>query len=336
MRNALPTTGLIAHTKALEAAQRTLGVVAALQPALGRRASQVVIAERGRLWPQPDEGGSRCAERTSNPPFERPHGWGDAGPPKADQKAGDERTRVSDRFRTRRRRDTTLPGLKCYPPPMKAATRNRLILGVVLAVAGAILAYNMFFALTPPRHADHDHAIAKLDAGGFLWVEATDGKRRNLVGVPDKVLVLHWFDPLNVESQRADRRPPDSPPASPRTRWSISSSSPRRRRGKASRPPRREPEFRRISSTSTPTARPEISAGCAGSRRPWSTIPRGSWLTRRGGRSTGRRLHGGADQPGQRRRRRDPLKFCRAEPTVLPGRISNEDCFPSHGEPQRS
>jgi len=33
----------------------------------------------------------------------------------------------------------------------------------------------MFFALTPPRHADHDHAIAKLDAGGFLWVEATDG-----------------------------------------------------------------------------------------------------------------------------------------------------------------
>jgi hypothetical protein len=81
---------------------------------------------------------------------------------------------------------------------MKAATRNRLILGVVLAIAGAILAYNMFFALTPPRHADHDHAIAKLDAGGFLWVEAADGKRRNLVGVPEKVLVLHWFDPLSV------------------------------------------------------------------------------------------------------------------------------------------
>ncbi len=81
---------------------------------------------------------------------------------------------------------------------MNAATRNRMILGAVLAVAGAILAYNMFFALTPPRHADHDHAIAKLDAGGFLWVEAADGKRRNLVGVPDKVLVLHWFDPLSV------------------------------------------------------------------------------------------------------------------------------------------
>jgi len=81
---------------------------------------------------------------------------------------------------------------------MNAATRNRLILGVVLAVAGAILAYNMFFALTPPRHADHDHAIAKLDAGGFLWVEAAGGVRRNLVGRPDKVLVLHWFDPLAV------------------------------------------------------------------------------------------------------------------------------------------
>ena len=86
----------------------------------------------------------------------------------------------------------------CYPPRMNAATRNRLILGVVLAVAGAVLAYNMFFALTPPRHADHDHAIAKLDAGGFLWVEAAGGVRRNLVGRPDKVLVLHWFDPQAV------------------------------------------------------------------------------------------------------------------------------------------
>lgn len=73
-----------------------------------------------------------------------------------------------------------------------------MILGVVLAVAGSILAYNMFFALTPPRHADHDHAIAKLDAGGFLWVEAAGGVRRNLVGVPEKVLILHWFDPRNV------------------------------------------------------------------------------------------------------------------------------------------
>ena len=82
---------------------------------------------------------------------------------------------------------------------MNAATRNRLVLGAALLIAGGILAYNMFFALTPPRHADHDHAIAKLDAGGFLWVEAAGGDRRNLVGVPEKVLVLHWFDPLSVD-----------------------------------------------------------------------------------------------------------------------------------------
>jgi len=86
-----------------------------------------------------------------------------------------------------------------YPLPMNAATRNRLILGAALVVAGGFLAYNMFFALTPPRHADHDHAIAKLDAGGFLWIEATDGNRRNLVGVPEKVLVLHFFDPTAVD-----------------------------------------------------------------------------------------------------------------------------------------
>jgi hypothetical protein len=78
---------------------------------------------------------------------------------------------------------------------METKTRNRLILGAALIIAGAVVAYNMFFSLTPPRHADHDHAIAKLDAGGFLWIEAADGTRRNLVGVPEKVLILHWFNP---------------------------------------------------------------------------------------------------------------------------------------------
>lgn len=82
---------------------------------------------------------------------------------------------------------------------MNVTTRNRLILGVALVAVGAVIAYNMFYALTPPRHADHDHAIAKLDAGGFLWIEGTDGTRRNLVGVPGKVLVLHFFDPTRVD-----------------------------------------------------------------------------------------------------------------------------------------
>ena len=78
----------------------------------------------------------------------------------------------------------------------QGAWRLTMALGLV---AGGFLAYNMFFALTPPRHADHDHAIAKLDAGGFLWIEATDGNRRNLVGIPEKVLVLHFFDPTSVD-----------------------------------------------------------------------------------------------------------------------------------------
>ena len=82
---------------------------------------------------------------------------------------------------------------------MNAKTRNRLILGVALGAVGAVVAYTMYFSLTPPRHADHDHAIARLNAGGFLWIEAADGSRRNLVGIPGKVLVLHWFDPLRAD-----------------------------------------------------------------------------------------------------------------------------------------
>ena len=85
---------------------------------------------------------------------------------------------------------------------METKTRNRLILGAALVIAGAVVAYNMFYSLTPPRHADHDHAIAKLDAGGFLWIEAANGVRRNLVGAPGKVLVLHWFDPFAVDLSR--------------------------------------------------------------------------------------------------------------------------------------
>ena len=87
------------------------------------------------------------------------------------------------------------PGI-CYPPPvMKVEHRNRLIIGVLFILAGGFIAYQMFYSLTPPRHADHDHAMATIDAGGFLWLDAHGGGRRNLVGKPGKVLVLHWFDP---------------------------------------------------------------------------------------------------------------------------------------------
>ncbi len=91
---------------------------------------------------------------------------------------------------------------------MTATIRNRLIIGAALVIAGAVIGTQMFFAMTPPRHADHDHAIAKLDAGGFLWIEGSDGVRRNLVGKPGRVLVLHWFDPTAVdlsEQRRAAR-----------------------------------------------------------------------------------------------------------------------------------
>jgi len=78
---------------------------------------------------------------------------------------------------------------------MTPAVRNRLIIGAAIVAAAAFLAIQMYYSQTPARHADHDHAIAKIDAGGFLWVESVGGKRRNLVGRPEKVLVLHWFDP---------------------------------------------------------------------------------------------------------------------------------------------
>lgn len=52
----------------------------------------------------------------------------------------------------------------------------------------------MYDSQTPARHAEHDHAIAKMDACGFQWVENADGKRRELVAKPGRVLVLHWFD----------------------------------------------------------------------------------------------------------------------------------------------
>ncbi len=91
---------------------------------------------------------------------------------------------------------------------MSPAARNRLIIGAAVVVAAAIIAVEMFYSTTPPRHADHDHAIATLDAGGFLRVVAPDGSRRNLVGRPEKVLVLHWFDPTasdHSEQARAAR-----------------------------------------------------------------------------------------------------------------------------------
>jgi hypothetical protein len=84
---------------------------------------------------------------------------------------------------------------------MTPTTRNRLLIGAVLILAGGFIATQMYFSLTPPIHADHDHAIASLDAGGFLWIRSIDGDRRNLVGRPGHVLVLHWFDPTASDTE---------------------------------------------------------------------------------------------------------------------------------------
>jgi hypothetical protein len=74
-------------------------------------------------------------------------------------------------------------------------SKRRLVLAVVLV--GAFAAFSLAFrsALVPATHADHDHGILNLDAGGHLDVETRDGKGRNLVGAPGKVLVVHFVDP---------------------------------------------------------------------------------------------------------------------------------------------
>lgn len=74
-------------------------------------------------------------------------------------------------------------------------SRRRLVLAVVFvgAFAGFFFAYRS--ALVPATHADHDHGILNLDAGGHLDVETRDGKGRNLVGAPGKVLVVQFIDP---------------------------------------------------------------------------------------------------------------------------------------------
>ncbi len=62
---------------------------------------------------------------------------------------------------------------------------------VLLAVAGG---WTYFHSLVPAVHEDHDHALENIAGGGFLRVERIEGGSRNLVGKPNKVLILHWFE----------------------------------------------------------------------------------------------------------------------------------------------
>ena len=75
-------------------------------------------------------------------------------------------------------------------------SKRRLVLAVVLFAAFAGFFFAFRSALVPATHADHDHGILNLDAGGYLEVETRDGRGRNLVGAPGKVLVVHFVDPI--------------------------------------------------------------------------------------------------------------------------------------------
>ena len=71
-------------------------------------------------------------------------------------------------------------------------SKRRTVLAVVLVAAFL----GFFFAfLVPATHADHDHGLLSIDAGGHLDVETRDGRGRNLVGAPGHVLVVHFADP---------------------------------------------------------------------------------------------------------------------------------------------
>lgn len=82
-------------------------------------------------------------------------------------------------------------------------SRKQIVIFLVVAAAVAFAGMEMFFSLTPPRHADHDHAMASLDAGGFLRIRGLEGGQRNLVGKPGRVLVLHFFDPAAASGEQA-------------------------------------------------------------------------------------------------------------------------------------
>lgn len=72
---------------------------------------------------------------------------------------------------------------------------QRVVLTVVVLGLVAVVGVTYWQSLVPAVHTDHDHGLENIDGGGFLRVEKVEGGRRNLVGRPDRVLILHWFEP---------------------------------------------------------------------------------------------------------------------------------------------
>ena len=72
-------------------------------------------------------------------------------------------------------------------------SQRRVVLAAAILGAAALMAWAYYLSLVPATHPDHDHGILNLDAGGRLLVDQRDGKTRNLVGRPGKVLIVHFF-----------------------------------------------------------------------------------------------------------------------------------------------
>lgn len=77
---------------------------------------------------------------------------------------------------------------------MNPKTRQLVIGGAILVVV-AVLGWTWQQSLVPAIHPDHDHGLENIAGGGYLRVDRLDGGRRNLVGRPDRVLILYWFQP---------------------------------------------------------------------------------------------------------------------------------------------
>jgi hypothetical protein len=71
---------------------------------------------------------------------------------------------------------------------------SRFLLRALLVGVPLIIGWVYYQSLVPAIHPDHDHGLENLAGGGFLRVDAVEGGRRNLVGRPGKVLILHWFE----------------------------------------------------------------------------------------------------------------------------------------------
>ena len=71
--------------------------------------------------------------------------------------------------------------------------QRRLALGGGFVLAAVLFVFAWRASLVPASHPDHDHGMLNLDAGGRLMVVRRDGSERNLVGRPEKVMIVHFF-----------------------------------------------------------------------------------------------------------------------------------------------